>query len=73
MEADCCFIQAADDTDSAGLRCFGAVPLAGIIKDILDRGCVGGKQGSAHCSIKLSSEMKCGKKLNSVSRRLRCY
>lgn len=23
----------------------GAVPLAGIIKDILDRGCVGGKQG----------------------------
>lgn len=36
MEADCCFIQAADDTDSAGLRCFGAVPLAEIIKDILE-------------------------------------
>lgn len=59
MEADGCFIQAADDRDSAGLWCFAAVPLAGFIKDILDRGCVGEKQAMARCSIKLSSG-KCG-------------
>lgn len=63
IDADCCFIQAADDTDSAGLRCFVAAPLAGLMKGILDRGCVGGKHGLAHCSIRLLSG-KCGKKLN---------
>lgn len=41
-------------------------PLAGIIRNILDRGCVGGKQVLAHCSIKLSSG-KSSKKMNSPS------
>lgn len=33
----------------------GVRPLAGIIKGVLDRRCVGGKQVLAHCLIKLSS------------------
>lgn len=46
IEADCCFIQAAaDDTCSDGLRRSRSrgPRFAGIVKDILDRGCVGGK------------------------------
>lgn len=40
IEADCCFIQAADDdTRSDGLRCSRSrASFAGIVKDILDRG-----------------------------------
>lgn len=42
---------------------YGVRPLAGIVKDFLDRGCAGGKQVLARCLIKLPSG-KSSEKIN---------